>query len=117
MSEITAEETTSGAREDQAAGASPRVKSGDFGSTTKIEIEGLNRQAKKVGESPIFPLLLIGAGAYLMWFGVKYWRGTGAASWPTYVVKSALQGKGIPPNIPAPPPGTQVTAYEQGIQA
>jgi hypothetical protein len=62
--------------------------------------------------SPLIPLLLIGIGGYLAWFGVKYWRGTGPAVWPSYPIKSVLQGKGIPPNTPAESNATQVTAYE-----
>jgi len=67
------------------------------------------------GTVPIVPLVLIGFGGYLMWFALHYWRGQGAAVWPSYPVKSVLQGKGLPPNTPAPPASEQVTAYEQGI--
>lgn len=68
-----------------------------------------------VGDAPVLPLLLTGIGFYLMWFGVKYWRGSGAAVWPSYPIKSVLQGKGLPPNIPAASPMAQVSSYEAGI--
>jgi len=93
------------------------VSTGQGETTTAGDFEYKNGTLETpVGNAPIQALLCIAAGAYLMWFGVKYWRGTGAASWPSYPIKSVLQGKGLPPNIPAPPPGQQVTAYEQGIQ-
>lgn len=69
---------------------------------------------KILRDSPIIPLLLIGGGAYLMWFGVKYWRGTGPATWPSYPLKSVLQGKGIPPNVQATTAETTLAAYETG---
>lgn len=65
--------------------------------------------------SPIIPLLLIGAGGYLLWFGVRYWRGTGAAVWPSYPIKSVLQGKGLPAQQPGTPPGVEVTSYETAL--
>lgn len=68
-----------------------------------------------VGSAPIVPLIMLGAGAYLLWFGVKYWRGQGAAIWPSYVVKSILQGHGIPPQQPAAAASVQVDAYEQQL--
>jgi len=66
-----------------------------------------------VGSAPVIPLLLIGFGAYLMWFGVKYWRGTGPAVWPSFPVKSVLQGKGLPAPEPAAPVEAQLSAFEQ----
>src|SRR5215468_1207918 len=65
-----------------------------------------------IGDAPVIPLFLVGAGAYLMWFGVKYWRGTGAAMWPSYPVKSVLQGKGEPAPEPAPSATATLAAYE-----
>lgn len=67
---------------------------------------------KILRDSAIIPLFMIGFGGYLMWFGVKYWRGAGAAIWPSYPVKSVLQGKGIPPNTPAPSAEAELSAYE-----
>lgn len=40
------------------------------------------------------PLVLLGIGTYLAWFGVHYWRSN--TKWPTDPVKSVLQGNGIP---------------------
>ena len=65
--------------------------------------------------SVIVPLLLVGFGAYLLWFAVKYWRGTGPAVWPSYPLKSVLQGHGLPAPQPAAPASSEVTAYEQQI--
>jgi len=68
-----------------------------------------------VGDAPIIPLLLIGFGGYLLWFGVKYWRGTGPAVWPSYPIKSILQGKGLPQPSAAPAASVTLTAYETGL--
>ena len=59
------------------------------------------RVVTPVGSAPILPLLLLGAGAYLMWFAIHYWRGTGPAVWPSYPIKSVLQGRGVPAGNPA----------------
>jgi len=66
-----------------------------------------------VGSAPVIPLLMIGIGSYLAWFGVKYWRGSGAAVWPSFPVRSVLQGKGLPAPEPAPAVEDQLAAYEQ----
>jgi hypothetical protein len=58
------------------------------------------------------PVLMLGMGAYLLWFGVRYWRGQGAAVWPSYPVKSVLQGQGVPANQQASSSAASVTAYE-----
>jgi hypothetical protein len=47
-----------------------------------------------VGDSPVVPLFLIGAGMYLAWFGVHYWRSD--VKYPTDPIKAVLQGKGLP---------------------
>ena len=70
----------------------------------------------KATGSPVIPLFLIGAGAYLMWFAVRYWRGAGPAAWPSYPVKSVLQGKGVPPNQPAPSAEAELATYETAAQ-
>src|SRR6478672_526425 len=67
------------------------------------------------GDAPIVPLLMIGFGAYLMWFAIKYWRGSGQAVWPSYPIKSVLQGKGIPPNQPAQTAAATTAAYESSL--
>lgn len=65
-----------------------------------------------VGDAPVVPLFLIGLGLYLTWFAVKYWRGTGQAEWPSYPIKSVLQGKGVPPNTAAGAADAQLAAYD-----
>lgn len=70
-----------------------------------------------LGDAPVIPLLLAGFGAYLLWFGVKYWRGQGPAVWPSYPIKSVLQGHGLPPPQPAPSSSDVVTSYEQTLGA
>lgn len=47
-----------------------------------------------VGDAPVIPLIIIGAGMYLVWFGVHYWRSD--IKYPTDPIKSLLQGKGLP---------------------
>ena len=47
------------------------------------------------GDAPVLPLLLLGIGGYLAWFGVHYWRDKTTA-WPTDPVKAVMQGKAIP---------------------
>lgn len=46
------------------------------------------------GDTPLIPVMLMAAGAYLAWFGVHYWRTDTA--WPTDPVKAVLQGKALP---------------------
>lgn len=65
--------------------------------------------------APILPLIALGLGAYLLWFGVKYWKGSGAAIWPSYPIKNVLQGKGVPSNKPAPSTAAVLTSYEASI--
>jgi hypothetical protein len=72
---------------------------------------------KILRESAIIPIIMIGMGGYLLWFGVRYWRGAGAATWPSYPVKSVLQGKGVPPNIPATTAESKLDAYESAAGA
>lgn len=63
--------------------------------------------------APILPLIAIGIGAYLLWFGVRYWKGSGAAVWPSYPVRSVLEGKGVPANQQsATGASATLTAYE-----
>lgn len=73
------------------------------------------RVSTPVGTAPIIPVLMIGTGGYLMWFAVKYWRGSGPAVWPSYPVKSVLQGKGLPANIPGPTAEATLAAFESSI--
>ena len=62
-----------------------------------------------VGDAPVVPVFLIGAGMYLAWFGVHYWRSD--VRWPTDPVKAVLQGKPLPDRTPSD------TAEEKAIQA
>ena len=55
----------------------------------------LNRTVKTpAGDAPVVPVLLLGVGAYLTWFGVHYWRSN--TTWPSDPVKAVLTGKPIP---------------------
>jgi cell wall-associated NlpC family hydrolase len=67
----------------------------------------------KAKPSTVIPVLLIGIGGYLAWFGAKYWRGTGEAVWPSFPVKGVLQGKGLPAPEPAASTDAQLAGYEQ----
>jgi cell wall-associated NlpC family hydrolase len=44
---------------------------------------------------PVMPVILLGAGTYLAWFGVHYWGSD--TRWPSDPVKAVLQGKPVPP--------------------
>lgn len=69
-----------------------------------------------VGDAPVIPILLLGIGAYLMWYGIKYWRSSNTR-WATDPIKHVLQGRGLPPNIPAGSADVTVASYESGIAA
>jgi cell wall-associated NlpC family hydrolase len=47
-----------------------------------------------IGTAPAVPVMIMGVGAYLAWFGVHYWRSDTA--WPSDPVKAVLTGKPIP---------------------
>jgi cell wall-associated NlpC family hydrolase len=68
-----------------------------------------------VGDAPVLPLLIIGTGAYLAWFGIHYWRSD--TRWPTDPVKSFLQGKGLTPATPVEPVQATLTAVESQTAA
>lgn len=63
--------------------------------------------------STVLPVLLVLIGAYLAWFSVKYWRGAGPAAWPSYPIKSVLQGKGLGAPEPATTADVTLASYEQ----
>lgn len=67
------------------------------------------------GGDVLVPLFLLGLGGYFLWFGVHYWRGQGAAVWPSYPIKSVLQGQGLPANNQATAASAEVTAFETSI--
>jgi cell wall-associated NlpC family hydrolase len=119
MSEATAEAPTTPGEVDVDTGGGS--SSGRGGSRVRV-VPGTGAQSgprvkTPLGEAPVIPLLLAGFGAYLLWFGVKYWRGEGPAVWPSYPIKSVLQGHGLPPPQPAPSSSDQVTAYESTLGA
>lgn len=84
---------------------------------TAKEITAQLPKSSKASGSPVIPLIMIGSGLYLMWFAVKYWRGTGPATWPSYPVKSVLQGKGLPSNKSAATADVRLASYESQAQA
>lgn len=47
-----------------------------------------------LGSAPVIPVVLIGIGAYLAWFGIHYWGSD--TEWPTDPVKAVLTGKPVP---------------------
>lgn len=65
--------------------------------------------------APVIPLLLLGLGGYLMWFGAKYWRKD--VRWPSDPIKAVLQGKGLPDPAPAAPVQANLTAEVSKAQA
>jgi hypothetical protein len=64
-----------------------------------------------VGDAPVIPLVLLGAGLYLAWFGIHYWRAD--VRWPTDPVKSVLTGHPIPEAHHAQPASAVLTAEIQ----
>lgn len=54
--------------------------------------------------TPVIPVITLGIGAYLTWFGVHYWDSD--TKWPTDPVKDVLTGK------PLPVPSGQTPATE-----
>lgn len=61
-----------------------------------------------VGDAPVVPVFLLGAGMYLSWFGVHYWRSD--VKYPTDPIKDVLQGKALPSSKATD------TAEEQAVQ-
>ena len=47
-----------------------------------------------IGTAPVMPVMIMGVGAYLTWFGVHYWRSN--TTWPSDPVKAVLTGKPVP---------------------
>ena len=47
-----------------------------------------------IGTAPVLPVVIMGFGAYVAWFGVHYWRSDTA--WPSDPIKAVLTGKPIP---------------------
>lgn len=57
--------------------------------------------------APVLPVVLIGIGAYLAWFGIHYWRS--AVAWPSDPIKALLTGKPLPANGAVEPDLSQLT--------
>ena len=76
----------------------------------EVQVSGGTVKAGPVS-APVIPLLLVGLGAYLMWFlfGVHYWRQD--VKWPSDPVKDVLQGKGLPKSSPPPAVSANLSAY------
>jgi len=70
------------------------------------------RQLPQLSAPVIIPILVIAAGAYLAWFAVRYWRGQGAAVWPSYPIKQILQGKGLPKDNEAAASSVTLDSWE-----
>ena len=61
-----------------------------------------------VGDAPVIPLVVLGTGMYLAWFGIHYWRSD--TKWPTDPVKAVLQGKPVPGQSTATPLSAELTS-------
>lgn len=60
------------------------------------------------GSAPVIPLVILGTGLYLTWFGVHYWRSD--QKYPTSPLKDVLQGRPLPAASPPVPYAAQLTA-------
>jgi Lysozyme like domain len=70
-----------------------------------------SRFGQATGDSPVLPLLFIMVGAYLAWFGIKYWEDQHVI-WPSDPIKDVLQGKGLPPHSTVTTAAIELTAAE-----
>lgn len=61
---------------------------------------------------PAVPVILLGIGAYLAWFGVHYWGSD--TKWPTGPVKAVLQGGKVPAPSGQSSPAQIAVSVEQG---
>jgi cell wall-associated NlpC family hydrolase len=62
-----------------------------------------------VGNAPVVPIVILGIGMYLAWFGVHYWDSD--TKWPTDPLKAVLTGKSLPaPSGQTPAPDLQSVA-------
>ena len=68
------------------------------------------------GSGTILPLVILGVGGYLAWFGVKYWRSQTVA-WPSDPIKAILQGKPLPSTTAAATASAQLSAFETALIA
>jgi hypothetical protein len=84
--------------------------------TQSVSLPAAPTARTRVGDVPVIPVILIGIGAYLAWFGIHYWDS--ATKWPTDPLKAVLTGKPIPaPSGQTPAagdPNAQQTAEAAG---
>jgi hypothetical protein len=64
-----------------------------------------------IGRVPVLPVIILGIGAYLVWYGIHYWDSD--SKYPTDPLKSILTGKGLPAAT-GQTPAAAVTAAEEG---
>jgi hypothetical protein len=64
-----------------------------------------------VASPPPIPVIILGIGAYLTWFGVHYWDSD--TKWPTDPVKAVLTGK----TLPVPSGQTPASGVASGIES
>lgn len=62
------------------------------------------------GPAPVIPIIIIGTGFYLAWFGIHYWGSD--TTWPSTPVKAVLTGK----PLPAPAGQTSAAQTQQSIE-
>jgi cell wall-associated NlpC family hydrolase len=65
-----------------------------------------------IGDAPVIPIGLILLGGFLAWFGIHYWRDL-STRYPSDVVKSLLQGHGLPGTDREKPIAQDVTGAGQ----
>lgn len=97
------------------SGAPASTNAGSSTSSTSSPAKALGaaskRASKATRDSPLMPLILVGAGAYLVWFGTHYWRDQQTV-WPSDPVKALLQGKPLPTPQPETPQTLALSAIE-----
>lgn len=69
-----------------------------------------------VGDAPLFPVILLATGGYLVWFGIHYWRSD--VTWPSDPVKAMLTGKALPDTTPSEPSAHDLLSVDvQAVQS
>lgn len=67
-----------------------------------------------VGNAPVVPVVILGIGAYLVWFGVHYWDSD--TKYPTDPLKAVLTGKALPAPSGQTPASSVAVAAGAGTQ-
>jgi hypothetical protein len=84
--------------------------------TQSLNLPAAPTARTRVGDVPVIPVILIGIGAYLTWFGIHYWDST--TKYPTDPLKAVLTGKALPAPAGQTPaaadPNAQQTAEAAG---